>query len=176
MQNIDSGKNLPRLAILWKNFILIFKSNKSFSHFHLISLFLSVCLSVNFSYFQILFQNHWANLKQIWREHPWVEGMIKFVQTKGHAFLPRGDNSENVKLYWKYLKIFYSWTIWPFSTKLGTKHPWIEGIQFSSNAGSCLSPRGDKSEIVNVYSKYFKIFFPEPPGQFEPNLAQSILR
>ena len=34
-----------------------------------------------------------------------------------------------VKLYWKYLKIIFSRTTEPISTKLGTKHPWVKGIQ-----------------------------------------------
>ena len=37
------------------------------------------------------------------------------------------------------------------STKLGTKHPWEEGIQVCSNAGPGPSPRGDNGEILNFY-------------------------
>ena len=69
---------------------------------------------------------------------------------EGPRPFPRGDNSENTKLYLKYLKIF-SRTTGPISTKLGTKHPWVEGIQVCSNERPRPSTRGDNSEIVNFY-------------------------
>ena len=37
------------------------------------------------------------------------------------------------------------------STLLGTKHPWVEGIQVCSNEGPRHPQRGDKSEIVKLY-------------------------
>ena len=72
---------------------------------------------------------------------------------------PRGDNSKNVKLYWKYFKIF-SRTIGPISTKLGTMNPWMEGIQVCSNAGPHPFPRGDNYEIAKIHWNNLKIFFP----------------
>ena len=91
-------------------------------------------------------------------KHTWVE-RIQVCSNKGPRPFPRRDRSENVKLYWKYFKIFFFRTTWPISTKRGIKHPWVEGIQVCSNAGLRPSSRGDISEIVNFYSKYFKIFF-----------------
>ena len=36
---------------------------------------------------------------------------------------------EIVKIHWELLKIFFSRTTGAFSTKLGTKHPWVKMIQ-----------------------------------------------
>ena len=39
----------------------------------------------------------------------------------------------------------------PVSTKLGTKHPWVKGIQVCSNEGPRPFPRGDNYEIVKIH-------------------------
>ena len=39
-----------------------------------LSVRLSVCLSVNFSHFHLLLQNHWANFNQTWHKASWGEG------------------------------------------------------------------------------------------------------
>ena len=44
----------------------------------------------------------------------------------------KGDNYEKVKIHLQNLKIF-SRTTGPISTKLGTKHPLVKGIQVYSN-------------------------------------------
>ena len=36
-------------------------------------------------------------------------------------------------------------------TKLGTKHPWVKGIQVCSNEGPRPFPRGDNYEIVKIH-------------------------
>ena len=59
----------------------------------------SVCPFVNFSHFQLLLQNHWANLNQTWHK-----AGIQVCSNVGPHLFPRGDNCENVKLYWKYFK------------------------------------------------------------------------
>ena len=56
---------------------------------------------------------------------------------------PRGDNYEIGKIQLQNLKIFYSRTTGPISTKLGTKHPWVKGIQVYTNEVLSLFPRGD---------------------------------
>ena len=95
------------------------------------------------------------------------KALFKFVQMKGNALL-----QEEIKAN---LKIFFSRTIGPISTKLGTKHHWIKGIHVCSKKGQRPSTRGDTSEIVNFSSKYLKPSSKEPLSQFQPNLAQSIL-
>ena len=63
-------------------------------------------------------------------KHPWVKG-IQVCSNEGPRPFPRGDNYEIVKIHWRNLKIF-SRTTEPISTKLGTKHPWVKGIQVCS--------------------------------------------
>ena len=41
-------------------------------------------------------------------------------------------------------------TTWPISTKLGTMHPWVRGIQFCSNEGPRTFPRGDNFKWKHV--------------------------
>jgi hypothetical protein len=64
--------------------------------------------------------------------------------------LQRGDNHKNVKMGWSNLKIF-SRTTESILTTLGTNHPYVEGIQVSSNEGDNPSPRGDNSERVKIH-------------------------
>ena len=51
---------------------------------------------------------------------------------KGPVF-QKGDNYKITKIHWQNLKIFFSRTTEPILTNLGTKHPWVRGIQVSSN-------------------------------------------
>jgi hypothetical protein len=51
---------------------------------------------------------------------------------------------------WGHLKIF-SRTTEPILTRLGTKHPWVKGIQVCSNEGDNPSPRGDNSKRVKIH-------------------------
>jgi hypothetical protein len=53
-----------------------------------------------------------------------------------------------------HLKIF-SRTKGPILTRLGTNHPWGEGIEVCTYEGDCPSPRGDNSKRVF----FFKILF-----------------
>jgi hypothetical protein len=64
----------------------------------------------------------------------------------------------------------------PILTRLGTNHPWGEGIQVCSNEGECPSPRGDNSKRVkiHIYKKNLKSS-PEPAGQIQSKLVQIIL-
>jgi hypothetical protein len=52
---------------------------------------------------------------------------------------------------WGNLIIFFSRTIGPLLTRLGTDHPYVEGIQVYSNEGDAHSPRGDNSKIVKIH-------------------------
>ena len=60
---------------------------------------------------------------------------------------PRGDNYELVNIHLRNLKIFFSRTTGPISTKLGAKLPWVKGIQVSSNEEPINS-----HEVINVFS------------------------
>jgi hypothetical protein len=51
-----------------------------------------------------------------------------------------------------YIFNFFFRTTGPILTKLGTDHPWGEGIQvFFLIEGDCLSPMGDNSETVKIH-------------------------
>jgi hypothetical protein len=50
-----------------------------------------------------------------------------------------------------YIFDFFSRTTGPILTRLGTNHPWGEGIQVCSNEGDCPSSRGDNSETVKIH-------------------------
>ena len=108
------------------------------------------------------------------KKHPWVEG-IQFWLNEGSGPFPRGDNSENVKLYWKIFKNLLLQNHLTISTKLDTKHPWVVGIEDCSNEGPHRFQSGYNYEIAKTQFWNLKKSSPEPVGQFQPNLPQSIL-
>ena len=55
-------------------------------------------------------------------------------------------------------KIFFSRITSIISTKLGTMHPWVNGIQFCSKEGPLLFPRGDNYEIAKIHWRIWNIF------------------
>ena len=85
---------------------------------------LSVLLSVNFSHFFLLLQNHWANFNQIWRR-----ASLGNWDSKLFKSFSMGNDNKIAKTHWQNLTIYSSRTTRPISTKLGTKHPWVKGIQ-----------------------------------------------
>ena len=127
---------------------------------------------------------HWRNLKiffsrttgpistKLGTKHPWVKG-IQVCSNEGPLPFPRGDtcNYEEVngsamlfikgdihkiaKIHWRNLKIFSSRTTGPISTKLGTKHPWVKGIQNYLNEGPRPFPRGNNYEIAKIHWQNF---------------------
>ena len=85
---------------------------------------------------------------------------IQVCSNEGPWPFPRGDNNEIAKIHWWNFKIFFSRTTWPISTKLGTKHPWLKGIQDRSKVGPRPFPRGDNYEIAKIHWRNnLKIFF-----------------
>ena len=75
-------------------------------------------------------------------KHPWVK-RSQVCSNEGLYPFSRGDNYiTNERKYWN-LTLSFSRTTRPVSTKLGLKHPWVKGIQVSSNEGPCPLPRGD---------------------------------
>ena len=83
-------------------------------------------------------------------KHPCVKG-IQFCSNEGTRHFPRGDNYKIVKMHLQNLKIVFSRTTRPISTKLGTKHPWVKGIQVYSNEGAHTFPRGNNYEIEKIH-------------------------
>ena len=58
---------------------------------------------------------------------------FKFVQMKGHALLQEEIIIKKQKYIDEIKENLFSRTTEPISTNLGTKHPWVRGIQVSSN-------------------------------------------
>ena len=77
----------------------------------------------------------WPISTKLCTKHPWVKG-ISSCSNDGPHPLPRGDNYEIAKIHWRNLKIFFSRTTGLISTKFGTKHLWMKGIQVCSNEES----------------------------------------
>jgi hypothetical protein len=55
-----------------------------------------------------------------------------------------------VKIYRKFVKIFFSITSRPKSIKLGTNHSWMKGIKVYLDKGSCPLQRGDNYKNVKI--------------------------
>ena len=83
---------------------------------------------------------------------------IQIFSNGGPCPFPRGDyNSKSWKIYWRNLiKIFFSGTIGPISSKLGTEHYWVKYIQVLTNKGLCLFPRGDNNKVIKIHYQNFK--------------------
>ena len=96
-------------------------------------------------------------------KHPWVKG-IQVCSNEGSCPFPRVDNYEIVKIHLRNLKIFFSKTTWPISTKLGTMYPWVMRTQVCWNEGPHLFSRGDNYEIAKIHWKNWKIFFSRTAG------------
>jgi hypothetical protein len=60
-------------------------------------------------------------------------------------------SSPSVRLFVNFYIFDFSRTTGPILTRLGTNHPWGEGILNCSNEGDCLSPRGDDSKRVKIH-------------------------
>ena len=83
---------------------------------------------------------HWRNFKiyyswtarpittKLGTRHPWVK-WIQFCSNEGFHPFPRGDNYEKAKIHSQNLKLFFSRTTEPVSTKLGTKQMGFNFVQ-----------------------------------------------
>ena len=86
-------------------------------------------------------------------KHPLVKGN-QIYSNEGPCIFPRGDNYETAIIHRRNLKIFFTRTIMPISTKLGAKHLWVKGIiQSCSNEG----PHPFLREIITKLSKLFTL-------------------
>ena len=59
-------------------------------------------------------------------KHSWMKA-IQVCSNESQCPFPRGDDNIIVEILLSSLKIFFR-TTGPFSTKLGTKHPWMRKI------------------------------------------------
>ena len=79
---------------------------------------------------------HWRHAltisTKLGTEHPWVKG-IKNLENEDFALLPRGGNSNKLKIYWKLVENIFSRTAGPISIIRATKYSWVKGIQFIFN-------------------------------------------
>ena len=82
---------------------------------------------------------HWSfppkpngNFNQTWHKTSLDKGNSNCSNEGPRPFQKR-DNYEIVKVHWRNLRIFFSRTTRPISTKLGTKGPWVKGIQGITN-------------------------------------------
>ena len=96
-----------------------------------------IVVVVNFSYFHLLLQNHWANFNQTWHKASLGEGNSSF-SNEGPCPFSRGDNYEMAKIHWHISKIFSSTNTGPISTKFGTNHLWVKGFKIVQMKGSIL--------------------------------------
>ena len=120
-----------------------------------LSIRLSILLSLNNFFFNFFSRTTGPISTKLDTKHPWVKG-IQVCSDEGPRPFPRGDNSEIVNLYLKFLKIFFSITTGPIWTKLGTKHSWVDGIQIFTNKDPHPCLKGDNSKIINIYGEYLK--------------------
>ena len=84
---------------------------------------------------------------------------FKFVQMKVRPF-PRGDNYKRVLIHWRIIKIFFSRSTEPISTKLGTNHHWVTEIQVFLKKG----PRPYNYEKAIIHWRNSNIFFSRTTG------------
>ena len=111
---------------------------------------------------EIITKLHWQILKiffsrttgpistKLGTNHLWGKG-IQVCTNEGPCPFPREDNYHIAKIHWKILKIFFSRTTRPISTKLGTNDLWVKGIQVCSYEGSRLFPKGDNYQIAKIH-------------------------
>ena len=105
----------------------------------------------------LLLKNHWANFNQTWHKSSLCEGDSSLFKWKALPF-GRGDNYKIVKIHWWIWKIIFFQTNGSISTKLGTMHRKVKGIQVSSNEGPRPFPRGHNYEIAKIHWRIWKFF------------------
>ena len=104
-------------------------------------------------YINLFLQNLRANLNQTWHKACLSDGDSRFTNEGPHLF-PRGNNNEIVKVQWRNLIIF-SRIIGLISAKLGTKHPWVKGIQNLINRDLWLSKMRKYYFSLNQFNHSF---------------------
>jgi hypothetical protein len=91
-------------------------------------------VKIGWSHLKILFSRTTGPiLTRLGTKHPCLKG-IQVCSKEWDSPSPRGDNSERVKMHWKFLRIFFSRTSRPKSIKLGTNYPLVERTQIKGQA------------------------------------------
>ena len=98
------------------------------------------------------------------------EGDSSLFQWRANSF-PREDNYEITKIHWQ-IWIIFSRTTGPISAKLGTKHPWVKGIQVCSNERLFFFRMGVNCKNI---LKNFKNVFSRTTGPISPKLGTKYL-
>ena len=93
--------------------------------------------------------------------HLWVKG-IQVCSNEGPRPFSREDNNEIAEIHWQNLNIFFSRTDGLISTKLGTKHPWVKGIQVVFKWRAQPFSRRDKRRNSENSLTELKTSSPEP--------------
>jgi hypothetical protein len=101
-----------------------------------------------------------------WLTYTCTKNIAKFENLKKKTFFSSPELKVQVSLSDRQLSVylpvnfyilyFFSRTIWPILTRLGTNHHWGEVIQVCSNEGEHPSPREDNSKRVKMYWIFFK--------------------
>jgi hypothetical protein len=76
-------------------------------------------VSVNFNIFDFFSRTTGLILTKLGTNHPWEGRGFNFFLNEGWRPPLRGDNSQQVKIHKKYLKIFFLRTRGPISIKFG---------------------------------------------------------
>ena len=85
----------------------------------------------------------------VWHKASLVVGDLSLVcSNEGPRPIPRGDKYEEAKIHWRNKKLLFSRTTEQISINVGKKHPWVMGIQVSSN-----------EEPINSHEFYNAFFF-----------------
>ena len=119
-----------------------------------------VVVIVNVSHYCLPLQSHLAILTKLGTKHPCVS------RNESPRRFPKEDNT---KISNKYL--LRTDTTGPISTKLGTKHSLLKGIQFFfSYKGFRPFPKGKHIEIAKIHWRNLKIVFSRTIGLFSTKL------
>ena len=117
-----------------------------------LSVCLCVCLSVCklFTFSSFFSRTTVHILTKLGTEYPRVKE-IQVCSKEGPHASQKGDNQEIIEINLQLLKIFFSRTNRPITTKLCTQYPWLKEIHVCSNEGPRPFPRGDNYEIVKIH-------------------------
>ena len=126
----------------------------NFSHFHLLE-----CWNEGPNFFQGMIITKWRKYIDIFFKSScpciFVWSKLKFIQWRVLLLSPRGDNYGKAKIHWWNLKIFFSRTTGPISTKLDTIILGWRGFKFVQIKTPPFSKRRYFRYSYNTLTKFF---------------------